>query len=379
MPIPNPVYGLMVPFLCVVTLPLAIFAGITTTLAFSVLMFRVMVVYLDIAVSLVPQYLMGRSSTTVTTSETQQQSQSMTSTSRQQHHHYILEGNPHSPKSDGPGSSGHRTPPPLPVGGYLTSASGGHRSPPRTTTTPHPHPHAHFASAPSSVMSPSAGRRSRRGSLGGASTAATSSVGTITPVREEPTSSQDTAAAWSAGGNGPSSFVMLKESSQSSNGNAAIVRDFEGVGGWRLASGDKAEDEDDDSDWTNINSRLELPLERMRQGGGGQGHHHHRTPSGRSGSVTPGGGEGSWLMMKGGRRSSRGAEGLSVATDVVDGQREANWTGHVTGASSGRASISPNSSRVRIGQGIVSFTGVERNDGYFPPTGSPKTTRKATS
>ncbi|KAB5540407.1 hypothetical protein GE09DRAFT_1137056 [Coniochaeta sp. 2T2.1] len=380
MPIPNPVYSLMVPFLCVVTLPLAILAGITTTLAFSVLMFRVMVVYLDIAVSLVPQYLMGRNSTT--TSENLQ-SQSTTSSTRQQHHHYTLEGNPHSPKSDGPGSPGHRTPPPLPVRGDLLtySATGsGHRSPPRTTN---PHPHAHFASAPASVMSPSAGRRSRRGSVGGASTAATSSVGTITPVREESTSQDTGNGAWSAGGNGPSSFVMLKESSQSGNGNAATVRDFEGVGGWRLASeGKNDDDDDDDSDWANINSRLELPLERMRQQQHQGGGHHYRTPSGHSGSVTPGGGEGSWLMMKGGR-GSRGAEGgLSVATDVAEREGPApNWgsgTGqHVTGAPSGRVSVSPNSSRVRIGQGIVSFTGVERNDGYFPPTGSPKTTRKA--
>lgn len=56
----NPVYGLIVPFLFVVTIPLAIFAGITTTLAFSVLMFRVAVVYIDIAVNMVPQYVTGR-------------------------------------------------------------------------------------------------------------------------------------------------------------------------------------------------------------------------------------------------------------------------------------------------------------------------------
>lgn len=59
MAILNPVYGLIVPFLFVVTIPLAIFAGITTTLAFSVLMFRVAVVYVDIAVRMVPQYVTG--------------------------------------------------------------------------------------------------------------------------------------------------------------------------------------------------------------------------------------------------------------------------------------------------------------------------------
>ncbi|KAH8764170.1 hypothetical protein F5883DRAFT_107099 [Diaporthe sp. PMI_573] len=56
----NPVYALIVPFLFVFTIPLAVFAGITTTLAFSVLMFRVAVVYVDIAVNMVPQYFTGR-------------------------------------------------------------------------------------------------------------------------------------------------------------------------------------------------------------------------------------------------------------------------------------------------------------------------------
>ncbi|KAI3400662.1 hypothetical protein diail_2374 [Diaporthe ilicicola] len=60
MAILNPVYVLIVPFLFVVTVPLAILAGITTTFAFSVLMFRVAVVYVDIAVNMVPQYLTGR-------------------------------------------------------------------------------------------------------------------------------------------------------------------------------------------------------------------------------------------------------------------------------------------------------------------------------
>lgn len=51
----NPVHTFVVPFLLVVTVPLALLAGITTTLAFSILSFRVVLVYLDIALSLVPQ------------------------------------------------------------------------------------------------------------------------------------------------------------------------------------------------------------------------------------------------------------------------------------------------------------------------------------
>jgi len=56
----NPVYAFVVPFLFVVTVPLAVFAGITTTIAFSVLILRVLAVYLDVALSFVPHYLGGR-------------------------------------------------------------------------------------------------------------------------------------------------------------------------------------------------------------------------------------------------------------------------------------------------------------------------------
>ncbi|KAK1237777.1 hypothetical protein MKX07_003613 [Trichoderma sp. CBMAI-0711] len=53
----NPLYALVVPFLLVTTIPLAIFAGITTTFAFSILILRVFIVWLDIALSLVSQSL----------------------------------------------------------------------------------------------------------------------------------------------------------------------------------------------------------------------------------------------------------------------------------------------------------------------------------
>ncbi|KAH7160255.1 hypothetical protein B0J13DRAFT_125213 [Dactylonectria estremocensis] len=56
----NPVYAFVVPFLFVVTVPLAVFAGITTTVAFSVLILRVLAVYLDVVISLIPHYLGGR-------------------------------------------------------------------------------------------------------------------------------------------------------------------------------------------------------------------------------------------------------------------------------------------------------------------------------
>lgn len=55
----NPIYVLFVPFLFVVTVPMALFAGVTTTLAFSVLICRGILVYLDLAVSYVNRSLHG--------------------------------------------------------------------------------------------------------------------------------------------------------------------------------------------------------------------------------------------------------------------------------------------------------------------------------
>ncbi len=47
----NPLYVLFVPVLFLVTVPMALFAGVTTTLAFSVLICRGLLVYLDLALS----------------------------------------------------------------------------------------------------------------------------------------------------------------------------------------------------------------------------------------------------------------------------------------------------------------------------------------
>ncbi|KAF4125243.1 hypothetical protein GMORB2_4083 [Geosmithia morbida] len=52
----NPVRALVIPGFCLITVPLAILAGITTTLAFSVLLLRVFTVYLDILLSLAPRW-----------------------------------------------------------------------------------------------------------------------------------------------------------------------------------------------------------------------------------------------------------------------------------------------------------------------------------
>lgn len=60
MAIVNPVYVVVVPFLFLFTIPLAVFAGITTTVAFTVLIFRVVLVYLELVMTLLPSYLTFR-------------------------------------------------------------------------------------------------------------------------------------------------------------------------------------------------------------------------------------------------------------------------------------------------------------------------------
>jgi len=59
MAILNPVYGLILPFLLTFTIPIAIFAAITTTIAFVVLLFRVALVYIELAFAVIPYYLLG--------------------------------------------------------------------------------------------------------------------------------------------------------------------------------------------------------------------------------------------------------------------------------------------------------------------------------
>jgi hypothetical protein len=56
----NPVYSLILPFLFIFTVPIAILATITTTLAFSILAFRVILVYIELAIAVIPHYLLGR-------------------------------------------------------------------------------------------------------------------------------------------------------------------------------------------------------------------------------------------------------------------------------------------------------------------------------
>lgn len=62
----NPIYGIVVPFLFLFTIPVAIFAVITTTLAFSLLLFRAILVYFELTVAVIPYYVLGPKATAKT-------------------------------------------------------------------------------------------------------------------------------------------------------------------------------------------------------------------------------------------------------------------------------------------------------------------------
>ncbi|KAK1771333.1 hypothetical protein QBC33DRAFT_149620 [Phialemonium atrogriseum] len=303
----NPVYGLIVPFLCIFTVPLAIFAGITTTFAFSILMFRVALVYLNIAMASIPQYIMGRGGY-----------RALPAT---YHSIYGHDGSvtPASPAGSA-GSAGGRNASSLTLSTPLSMGhmASGYRSPKtreRASATA-------INTASNTSGGPAGaglGRRSRRPSQGSAT-----SIGSITPINEVEDGTSGPSGSWLPASSG-------------------MDRDFEGVGGWRL------DDANDDADWANINSRLELPLERTPR-------HHHRSASGDT--STPG--EGSWLMMKSVKKDGREKSG---------GTRKHN--------------ISPNSGRVRTGQNVsISFMPRDREEGYFgflPQAPSSKSVKKASS
>lgn len=285
----NPVYGLIVPFLFVVTIPLAIFAGITTTLAFSVLMFRVAVVYIDIAVNMVPQYVTGRRM------------------------YPFPRGYATSLLSTAAAASS--IPPPSPVD---SRAGSGHSTP-----------------SPTVAANRTPARHHRRRRTSGASFA---SIGSITPIED----------GNSLGGSMRNSFMMVP--------SIGMDRDFEGVGGWRL----NGKNADDDDAWTQLNSRLELPLDHQRR-------QHHRSPSG-GGATTPGG-TGDYLMMKS-PRATRSKEGSPESGAKRGRERKEKGAG-----------MSPNSSRQRTPNGLPQMppplTAIDTDTSYFPPMASPKSSRRS--
>lgn len=58
----NPAYGIILPFLFIFTLPLFLFATLTTFFAFSILLFRVVLIYIELALAVIPHYLLGLTS-----------------------------------------------------------------------------------------------------------------------------------------------------------------------------------------------------------------------------------------------------------------------------------------------------------------------------
>lgn len=313
MAILNPVYGLIVPFLFFVTIPLAILAGITTTLAFSVLMFRVALVYVDIAVNMVPQYVAGRpvyplfrgyasASSTVTPAEP---ATSSTPAS------LLL----------------------LPISGGNGSGSG-HSSP--TTSRQQ-------AAAAATVV-----RRHRRRRTSGASY---HSIGSVTPTEDHGNGNGN---GISGGGSKRGSVVMMLPPS------VGIDRDFEGVGGWRLDGKGAADDEDA---WTHINSRLSLPLDHHWR-------HHHRSPSG-AGTATPGGNNGGeYLMM---RSPSGPGLGLGLGSDERSpehGTKRGRERREKDGGTRGSGGRTPTKM-------LPPLTTMDGADGsYFPRVASPRAERE---
>ncbi|KAL3418399.1 hypothetical protein PVAG01_10115 [Phlyctema vagabunda] len=59
MAIVSPFYVVIVPFLFLFTIPIALFASFTSCIAFAVLAFRVALIYIELAVAVIPYYVLG--------------------------------------------------------------------------------------------------------------------------------------------------------------------------------------------------------------------------------------------------------------------------------------------------------------------------------
>ncbi|PHH64621.1 hypothetical protein CDD81_4232 [Ophiocordyceps australis] len=243
MPLVNPVYTFVVPFLLVVTAPLAIFAGITTVLAFSVLSLRVVVVYLDIALSLVPQCFTSRLRPPASSSSSSSSSWLSPWQKKERH-----------------GASSQNASPVL-VSGATNSSS--------CNSTPTATPLWQQQQQQSPLLARTT-LHSRR-----PSSAAASIVSATSTAADGSSASASAAAAAAAA---PLGLVP----------SVGPERDFEGIGGWR--AGRNAADDDDDADaWTTFNSRFEFPDRSHPRS-------RHRSPC-----TTPG--DGGVLMMRARARS----------------------------------------------------------------------------
>ncbi|KAK3398704.1 hypothetical protein B0T20DRAFT_411828 [Sordaria brevicollis] len=262
----NPVHALVVPFLCLFTFPLAIFAGITSALAFSLLMFRVAIVYVDIAMAFVPNFIKGRHYNNSLTETELTYSRRLSASSRGSSYASSRRGS-----ADNSPPPGFVSPSPYYQSGYDSHQQ---RSPLRRKTS----------------YGFGAIRRSRRSSQASISPTIISireDFGVVPPLPK-------------SGGLAPS---------------VGIERDFEGVGGWRL------NDDDNDDVWENINSRLELPMERYSSFGGRSHTLSHRSHSaGPSQALEGGGGRMGNTSRKGTLRNGSGS-----GSGYGGGEAQANW------------------------------------------------------
>jgi hypothetical protein len=310
----NPIYAFIVPFLILFTVPLAIFAGITTGIAFFVLFCRVIVVYVDIALALLPQYLgavpglgllrhrrrWARYAATAAISSpppsappsvaprlylphSRRHSRQLSSTDPT----VFSGGIPGTVHGHGQGQGqgqghshgyghGHGHGYGYAHGGCKGGASG---HPFAAMPAIVPAPSSPGTKTPSPIMTPrfSSYRRRRPSSASLAS-----ATGSVTPVSE-------------------CGFGLAP--------SVGLDRDFEGVGGWRIS------DAGDEDIWTTINSRLELP-DRHSHLWGHHGPHQSRTHSTGTGSLTPGGAFGGidgYLFMRGRNRSPESTRGSNIS------------------------------------------------------------------
>ena len=171
---------LATPVILFISIPLAIFAAFTTTLAISTLSFRAFLVYFDLASAVLHDWLHAHTHTHTHTS---------------------------------------------------------------------PHPPSPLKPIPTPEKPPCRSRRKSRRSSAASFSSTTTTASSISP----PNLPFPTAG-----------FGIYTSTS------AATIRDFEGVGGWRIPDPD--DDNNDDESWTGLNSRLELPL--MVDG---RNRHHHRS------------------------------------------------------------------------------------------------------
>lgn len=291
---------------------MAIFAGITSALAFSLLMFRVLIVYVDIAMAFVPSFLKGRHYNHSLTEGEFAYSRRLSSSSR--------------------GSS------------YVSSRRGsGQNSPTAAVVSPS----AYYSNGQHNQRSPlrrkssygfGAARRSRRSSQASLSP-------TIGSIRED---TAITPALPESGGLAPS---------------VGIERDFEGVGGWRL------NDSNDDDGWENINSRLELPMERCSSFGS-----RYHSLSHRSHSVGPSQSMGSTTASRKG--TMRNGSGNGFGSGYGAEPPQLSWNGNGTAGRANRSAsgsmsktmtaLTPSGGRNGFQANGPSPMGImEQDQGYF--------------